>query len=136
MHSIDDIAAQQRATQERIFRLAQRDHGLTLKAISLDSQIPYPTLQTYARGDAMMSVAALRRLIGVIPDYLLSLLLPPGHVIVQVPEDVDHDAIAERMQEFLRAKQAAHHPDSEDGREIGPNEDNVLRMKAAEVKAA
>jgi hypothetical protein len=36
----------------------------------------------------------------------------------------------------LNEKERAHHPESEAGREIGPNEDNVLRGKFASVRAA
>jgi hypothetical protein len=56
------ISQQTKATQERIFRIALRD-GLTLKAISLDSGIPYSTIRSYAghNGEpAEMPVSALR----------------------------------------------------------------------------
>lgn len=132
-----DISQRTKEMQERIFRIAARQ-GLTLKAISLDSGIPYSTLRSYAGNNgeaAEMPVSALCKLIGVIPDELLSLLLPDGRLIVQAPDDIDHDQIAEAMQDFLHAKHAAHHPESEAGREIGPNEDNVLRGKFVAVAA-
>src|SRR5687767_151425 len=56
-----------KTTQERIFRIAQRQ-GLTLKAISLDSGIPYSTLRGYAGNNgetAEMPVSALCKLAGV-----------------------------------------------------------------------
>ena len=117
------------ATQERIFRIAARK-GLTLKAISLDAGIPYNTLRTYAGSGcatAEMPVSALGKLVGVIPDELLSLLLPDGRVIVQAPESIDHDELSDYLRAWLAEKDHAHHPDSEAGREIGPNEDASLR---------
>jgi hypothetical protein len=112
-----------------------------LKAVSFDSGIPYPTLLSYfpaegSRDPAVMPVSALYCLIGAVPDDLLSLLLPDGRVIVQVPAEVDHDEAANAMQDFLIAKAASHHPESEAGREIGPTEDRALRSKLALVKAA
>lgn len=63
--------------QQRIFRLALRFHGLTIKTISLDSGIPYDTLRSYANGRATMPITALLYLVGVLPDELLSHLLAP-----------------------------------------------------------
>lgn len=125
----DNIALRQKQEQARVFRLAQRDHNLTLKAISLDSGIGYTTVQTYAKGEAVMSIASLFRLVGVIPDELLSLLLPEGRQIVQAPEEIDHDQLADSMVEYLAEKQRAHHPESECGPAIGPNEGKVLTRK-------
>lgn len=120
-----------KATQERIFRIAMRN-GLTMKAISLDSGIPYNTLRSYAGSGcevAEMSVSALRKLIGIIPDELLSLLLPEGRQIVQAPESIDHDALSDHLREWLAEKDRSHHPDSPDGREISECEDARLRAK-------
>jgi hypothetical protein len=130
-----------RETQERIFRLAQRDHGLTLKAIALDSGIPYGTLRTYAgnttdRATAEMSASAIRKLTGIIPAELLSLLLPDGFAIVRVPEEVDHDTIETLARDYLAAKGKAHRPDSPGGRELASCESNVLDLKAAALRAA
>lgn len=118
-------------TQERIFRLALRE-GLTLKAISLDSGIPYSTLRSYAGNNgetAEMPVSALRKLAGIVPDELLSLLLPDGRAIVQVPDEIDHDEIADAFAGYLKAKNDFHHPESEAGRDIGPNERAALDAK-------
>ena len=135
-----DVSTIVRERQAFIRREIDR-RGIALKAVSMDSKIPYPTLLSYfpqegSREPAMMPVSALYALIGALPDDLLSLLLPAGHVIVAVPEDVDHDEIARHCREYLRAKDDAHHPESEAGREIGPTEDNVLRASFARVKAA
>ena len=137
MATVNDISHGTKEMQERIFRIAQRN-GLTLKAISLDSGIPYSTLRGYAghSGEPCeMPVSALVRLIGVIPDELLSLLLPDGHAIVRVPESIDHDEIAAAFHDYLTAKEQAHRPDSPGGREIVDCEDNVLRGKFARAAA-
>lgn len=122
-------------TQARIFRLAERDHGLTRKAISLDSGIAYDSICNYAKGETQMPVAALYALIGVIPNDLLSLLLPVGHAIVRAPEALDHDELEEAARAYLAEKGDAHRSDSEAGREIGPNEAIRLTAKATHLKA-
>ena len=78
-----------------------------------------------------MSVAAFYRLISrkALPLDLLSTMLPDGFLIVRAPENINHDEIAEAMHDFLQTKERAHHPESEDGREIGPNESESLRDK-------
>lgn len=118
-----------------VFRIASDPlrFGLTLKRISQESGIPYSTLKTYCEGKAEMPLSALYKLIGVIPDELLSVLLPDGRVIVAVPEEIDHDEIAPAMREYLRVKDEAHHPESEAGRDIGPKEDATLRSKLTVV---
>lgn len=115
--------------------------GITLKALSFDSGIPYSTLCSYFPGErnavpALMPVSAQYALCGAVPEDILSQLLPEGRRIVRVPEQLDHDEVSEAIQDYLREKERAHHPESEAGREIGPNEDNVLRGKFAAVKAA
>lgn len=128
-----DISQVQRQTQERIFRVALAQ-GLTLKAISLDSGIPYSTLRTYAGQNgstAIMGVDALFKLVGVIPDELLSLLLPGGRVIVRVPDEIDHDEMEEMCRSYLAEKGRAHHPDSPAGRELSECEIVKLNAKGA-----
>lgn len=122
----DKIVCRQKATQERVFRLAQRDHGLTLKAISLDSGLGYTTIQSYASGSAVMSIAALFKLVGVVPDELLSLLLPDGRQIVRAPEGINHDEIAQWADDYAARKLAAHRADSECQEQIGPGENAEL----------
>ena len=135
MASDSDISHCTKSTQERIFRIAQRE-GLTLKAISLDSGIPYSTLRSYAGNNgetAEMPVSALYKLVGVIPDELLSLLLPEGRAIVSVPANLDHDEIAEAVQDYLHAKHAAHHPESPAGRDIADCERELLDAKVVQL---
>ena len=126
----DNIAVRQRREQERVFRLCQRD-GMTLKAISLDSGLGYTTIQSYAHGEAVMSIASLFRLTGVIPDAYLSLLLPEGRQIVRAPDEIDHDVIADWAENYQREKLAAHRADSECAERIGPREQAALDDKVA-----
>src|SRR5690349_10894323 len=94
MASSDRITAVTLATQRRVFRLANRDHGLTLKMISIDSGIPYNTIRSYAGNNAEQSVMSLPnfiKLCGIIPDELLSQLLDPADRHLEKDED-DEDA--------------------------------------------
>lgn len=109
--------------------------GISLKAVALDSGLPYPTVVSYFPGErnrepATISGAALFALCGVLPADLISLLLPDGFAVVRVPEAIDHDELAADFQAFLAAKHEAHHPLSEAGRDLGPNENAKLTTLA------
>lgn len=126
------------ATQERIFRIALRN-GLTLKAISLDSGIPYNTVRSYAGSGceiAEMPVSALRKLVGVVPDELLSLLLPDGRTIVRLPDGVDLDDFEDACRDFLDTKCKAHHENSPAGRELSDCEHEALACKVIPLRSA
>lgn len=133
-----DIRAVMRETQERIFRIC-KGNGITLQAISLDSGIPYSTLRTYAGNNgqtAIMGMDALYQLVGVVPDELLSLLLPEGRAVIRVPDDIDHDAMEEMCRDYLAAKGAAHASASPGGREISDCERAVLDTKVVALREA
>lgn len=126
------------AMQERIFRIATRN-GLTLKAISLDADIPYNTIRSYAghNGEtAEMPVSAMRKLVGVVPDDLLSLLLPDGRAIVRLPDGIDLDEFEDACRDFLDTKGRAHHVDSPCGREISDCERDALARKVVPLRSA
>jgi len=114
---------------------------LSIKAIQFDAGWENPsTLLSYFPADhlkepATMSVAALYRLLstGALPVDLLSLLLPEGMAIVKVPECLDHDELAEGFADYLATKNAAHRPESEAGRDIGPNERAELDSKVVHL---
>lgn len=137
MPSNAKIVEQMRDRQARMFRIAQdpQRYGLTLKMIQIDSGLGYDSLRNYASGETIMPITAVDALVDVIPDELLSLLLPAGHLIVRVVEGINHDELESVAREFVSTKAATHHPDSECGREIGPNENVVLLAKAAKIKA-
>lgn len=126
--------------QERMFRLAERDCGLSLKRISLDSGIPYDTVRSYAghKGHtAMMPLVALNKLVGVIPDALLSLLTEPveRHLAANGEDEGDHDTLAGNCIDFASAHAQARHPQSPGGVEIVDCEDNTLRAKRRQLRA-
>lgn len=127
-----DVSEIVRQRQTGIRRELDR-RGIALKVVALDSNIPYPTLLTYfpmegAAKPVMLPMSAVYSLAAgnAIPSDLLSLLVPDGFAIVRVPEALNHDEIAEAMVEYLAEKQKAHHPESECGPAIGPNESGKL----------
>jgi hypothetical protein len=114
--------------QADVFRVAfdPLRYGLTFKRVQLASGIPPSTLRTYTEGKAEMPLSALYRLVGIVPDELLSMLLPDGRLIVRMPEGIDHDAIAEWSEKYNAKKLAAHRKDSECEEMIGPTEHDEL----------
>jgi hypothetical protein len=132
------IIEQMRDRQARMFRIAMdpQRYGLTLKMIEADSGIDYDSLRNYASGKTTMPLTAVDCLIDVLPDELLTLLFSNGRVLVKAPEEIDHHQIAPALRDYLRAKDDAHHPDSEAGEAIGPGEHKALCGKLALVRAA
>lgn len=132
----DRIAAQTVETQRRIGRLAARDHGLTIKQISMDSGIPYNTARSYfsQAKDFPLSelpISAFVKLCGVIPDELLSQLLAPGDRHIEPDEedeDTEFDDLAERASEVERTVRKARRPDSPGGTEIIAVEEQEIRQ--------
>src|SRR5205085_8738052 len=110
--------------QRRVFRIAcdPDRYRMTKKAIAADSGISYDSICDYANGVTEMPVSVLIALIGIVPNELLSLLLPEGQSIVRVPDGIDLDAIAAWAEDFTAKKLAAHRADSECQEQIGPNE--------------
>ena len=117
--------------------------GISLKAVSLDSGVPYDTIKSYFPGEknavphtipgsALYSLCDSKAL----PLDLLSLLLPDGFQIIRAPEDIDHDTLCDMASEYVAEKNRAHHPESEAGRDIGPGEHAVLTAKVAQLRAA
>lgn len=123
--------------QQRMFRIAldPTRYGLTLKMIAADSGLGLDSVRNYAAGETMMPLFALDALVGVLPDELLSLLLPAGRAIVQVPEEVNHDEAAAGMLAYLAEKASSHRHDSEAGPAIGPGEHARLCKRLTVVTA-
>lgn len=117
--------------------------GIALKVVSATSRIPYTTLCSYFPGNerspeekqpVQLPAGAIYKLCGAIPDDLLNLLLPDGFAIVRIPAGVDYDELSEGCRAFLDAKDKAHHPESEAGRDIGPNETADLGCKIVQLR--
>jgi hypothetical protein len=129
MRETDRLVALTLEAQRRIFRLCERDYNLTLKAISLDSGIPYDTLRSYARRDdtAVMPVTAVLKLCDVVPDHLLSHLLDPvaRHIASNQMQDGDLDELGREAADFTSSYVHA----KSDGK-ITPIEKGRLRSQA------
>jgi hypothetical protein len=126
--------------RQLVIRREMDRRGISLKAVSFDSGIPYQTIVSYFPGEkdkqpATIGGAALFTLCATkaLPLDLLSLVMPDGFQIVQVPEDIDHDVICELASDYVAEKNRAHHPESEAGREIGPNEAALLSRKVIQM---
>lgn len=138
MASGDRISALTLEAQERMFRLAARDCGLSLQRISLDSGIPYNTIRSYAGHNGaptMMPISAVNKLAGVIPDHLLShLLFPSCRFITEASADEsDHDGFAGNCIDFAASYQRSRHPESEDGIKISKRESEELLAKRMQM---
>lgn len=119
--------------QERMFRLAERDHDLSLRTLAAESQIPLRTLQNWKAGAVMPAWALFALGQAGIPDYLTSLVSNPfaKHVGTNGAEEgTFHKAAIEASgynAEFLEATS----PDSEAGPDLSPRE----RAKLSEIAA-
>lgn len=120
--------------RQRLIRRQMEARGILVKQVQLDGGWKDPsTVQSYFPASdkaqpATMSVAALYRLLTTkaLPVELLSLLMPHGFALVQMPEGIDHDEIAAWAEEYAARKLAAHRADSECQEQIGPNERSAL----------
>jgi len=131
------ISQRMREEQKRIFRIATDPmrYGLTLKAIAIDSGIPFSTLRTYADGSAIMPITAVFKLCKALPTELLSLILPEGLAITANGERIDHDDMAAKALDYSMEYARARHPDSPAGVQIAACEEAVLTGKAAKLRA-
>ena len=126
-----------RSRQTAIRREIDR-RGIPLKAVSFDSGVAYETLLTYfpapnTREPAQIPGGAIYALCCALPLDLLSLLLPDGYQIVRAPESLDHDALCKLACDYVTTKNAAHHPDSEAGTQLGPNEKGNLDVMVVQI---
>lgn len=132
------IMTQTLKAQATMFRLAEREHGLTLKAISLDTKIPYETLRSWKGNkgaQAMMPVWSISALAGVIPDELLSLLVDAGdRHLVHNDDDDELDDTADVADEYARAVRRARHPKSPGGCEIISLEEEQINRIGRKLK--
>ncbi|MBO9624144.1 MAG: hypothetical protein J7500_15660 [Sphingomonas sp.] len=117
--------------------------GIALKAVALDSNLPYTTILSYFPGEkdktpATIPASAIFAICegDALPADLISLLLPNGWLAVKAPETIDHDELCTLAEEYVTKKTAAHRLDSECGRDIGPNEDASLTATVVQLRAA
>lgn len=133
-----DSSTIMRGRQQAIRRELDR-RGIALKAVSFDSGIPYSSLLSYfpeegGRDPAVLPKSAEWCLFGAVPDDLMNLLVPDDYAVVRKPKGIDYDQFSADCREFVDTKEKAHHPDSEAGRDLGPNEQNLLDGKVARLR--
>lgn len=113
--------------------------GLSMKVCASNAGVSYSTFLSWfpASGTPQIpSLSCLRPLLKALPTDLASLLAPDGWQIIRVPVGIDHDELAAAVTDYLNTKNAAHHPESEAGREIGPGEQNTLDEKVVQLPIA
>lgn len=82
-----------------------------------------------------MSLGAFHDLVGVIPDELLSLLLPTDVRVLHISDEVDHDALYEKARDYQDEWAKARRSDSPAGPDICPiHEEGRLNEKAASLR--
>ena len=110
--------------------------GTARKVLAHKTELSPSTIDKHANGESVMNMAAFNGYAEAgVDTELLSLLLPDGFQVIKTPEGIDHNDIALILHDYLKAKAAAHHPDSEDGPAIGPNEQRALDSKIAKIGA-
>jgi hypothetical protein len=88
------------AAQAEMFRVAERDYGLTIAALAKETGIPESTLKSYNSSNifarAKMPLWVFVQLCTVIPDDVLSVALEPAGkcVLPLLPDDNDLDKLA------------------------------------------
>jgi hypothetical protein len=109
--------------------------GISLKAASMDSGIPYPTFASYFPADqhadpAQIPGGAIYAIVAgnALPLDLVSLLMPDGVQVVRASEGMDHDEIEDLCRDYVATKAKAHHVDSPAGRDLAPCEIDALNV--------
>lgn len=130
----DRISQRLKSKQSTAFRLAGRDYAQNHKDIAEDAGISVNSISAYARGETVMGLDKFYKLCGIIPNELLSVMLPAGFELVHIPENLDHDEVMRAIAEYSMAKMDAHRADSPDGEQISDCEDVALRRKFAAIR--
>lgn len=138
MSSDDTINAYILDTQIALFEDARHDLQLSIVEIARRAKLPKPTVDAWAQGRNMLTLWGVKKLLRVkeLTPLLSRMFIPEDCALVGLPEGLDHDQMDTFCREYTAAKAAAHHPESEAGREIGPNEDAALRGKVVKLRAA
>lgn len=126
-----------RDTQIKLFDDARHDLQLSLPKIAAQAKLPLTTVNAWAQGRNVLSLWGVKKLLRVegLAPLLSRLFEPEEYALIGLASGVDHDEFAAHCRAFISEKDAAHHPESEDGREIGPNEDMRLRVCRTQLKA-
>lgn len=137
MCNMNGLARNSVAAQERMFRLAERDFGLSIKALHFETKIPKTTLQGWKDGTTMpaWALGALGK--AGVPDHLLSLCLNGfgKHVGTNDHDDGAFHEAATEANGFAVEYLTATSPESEGGTAITPREAAKLGEKAMKAGA-
>lgn len=125
------------AAQQELFRLAQHECGLSLRALSQISSIPFSTLKGWRDGSAMPAWAMGELADAGVPDHLLSLVTAPWKrsVITDEDSDSDLDDAADAADEFATEVRRARHPKSPGGTAIVHGEKALIIPIGRRAKA-
>ena len=118
--------------QERVLRLAKRDHGLSLEVLTAETGISKSTLNSYTTGTAMPLHNAVK-LSRVLPDYLVSLWFETAGKIV-LDKSSDEDALLDQLLLESTGYSAEHVQRGADG-VICPRDREALRDRARRLAA-
>lgn len=132
-----DEAEMMRAKQYQV-RRKMDEKGITLRQLADKSGIRLPTVGSYFAPEGGGRIASVIPMCAMymilekraLPTELIGLLLPDGMAILEVPEAMDHNDIADGFTQYLATKNAAHHPNSPAGVDISDCEDRALRSLA------
>lgn len=116
-------------SQRTMFRLAERDHGITQSEVHHATKMSLSAIGQYARGETAMSGPAIMKLAAWqdFPSALLSILFSSTErAVCDVDGDGDHAAHADNCIQFASRYTQARHPESEAGTSIGPSENREL----------
>lgn len=135
--SRSEISDAVRKAQVRMFDLAARKHGITLKVIELETDISDSTSSGWASGktgmplDAFVSLATIKGF----PNELLSLPLETARKAIgdSQPADADIDDLAVAAAELLVKFAKARHRHSAGGVEIVHSERPDIELAAEAV---
>lgn len=127
---IQDIVSR----QERMLRLAERDHGLTLAVLHAETGISKATLSSW-KNDTAMPAYGLVLLSEVIPDDLVSLMFEPvGRCVVTCENgDGDLDALAKESAGYNVEYLDARSPSSDGGIDLTPREQARLKDRSRRI---
>lgn len=118
--------------QRELFRLAERECGLSIPILAKRSPIPLGTLKGWRDGAAMPAWAVGALGTAGVPDHLLSLLLAPfgRHVGTDEAGDGDLDALGREAAHYVGDKL-----DAEADGKVTHIERAKLRQSAAKIAA-
>jgi hypothetical protein len=135
MSAFNSILSDSLRAQKRFFRLCDAA-GLTFKALHYDTDVPLPTLQSWAKETAMPLSALHRFAKAGVPDELLSVLTEPGGKIVcnEGPEG-DLDALAVEASGYV-AEWSATVASGDTGADICPEARERLSKRRTRLLAA